>query len=116
MIVGDISGKIKSCIFVSGCGGLDLGLKQAGFDVVWANDIENSVVETYDYNIGNIVQGDISEIPDNQIPDCDVITAGFPCQPFSSDGNRCGMEDVRGILLVTCVRIIVILSLYEVEY
>jgi len=97
---------LKVVSLFSGCGGLDLGLKQAGFDVVWANDIENSVIETYDYNIGNIVQGDISEIPDNQIPDCDVITAGFTCQPFSSAGNRKGVEDDRGNLFEECVRII----------
>ncbi|MEJ7200133.1 DNA cytosine methyltransferase, partial [Staphylococcus epidermidis] len=40
------------------------------------------------------------------IPDCDVITAGFPCQPFSSAGNRKGLEDERGNLFEECIRII----------
>ncbi|MGJ5708468.1 DNA cytosine methyltransferase [Staphylococcus cohnii] len=98
--------KYKVVSLFSGCGGLDLGLEQSNFEVVWANDIEKSVVETYNYNIGNIVQKDIREINENEIPDCDVITAGFPCQPFSSAGSRKGLEDERGNLFEECIRVI----------
>lgn len=98
--------KYRVVSLFSGCGGLDLGLEQSNFKVVWANDIEKSVVETYNYNIGNIVQKDIREINENEIPDCDVITAGFPCQPFSSAGSRKGLEDERGNLFKECIRII----------
>ena len=90
----------------SGCGGLDLGLEQAGFNIVWANDIEKTVIETYEHNIGNIVEGDIREIKNKDIPECDVLTAGFPCQPFSTAGNRKGVEDERGNLFLECIRII----------
>lgn len=90
----------------SGCGGLDLGLKQAGFNIIWANDFDKSAVEIYKYNIGNIIQGDIREIDENDIPECDVIVAGFPCQPFSSAGNRLGINDERGNLYLECLRII----------
>ena len=48
----------------SGCGGLDLGFKQAGFDILWANDFDKDSVETYKNNIGDhIVLGDITQIP-----------------------------------------------------
>lgn len=98
--------KYKVVSLFSGCGGLDLGLEQSNFEVIWANDIEKSIVETYNYNIGNIIQKDIREINEKDIPDCDVITAGFPCQPFSSAGNRKGLEDERGNLFEECIRII----------
>jgi DNA (cytosine-5)-methyltransferase 1 len=68
----------------AGAGGLDLGLIQAGFRIVWANDIDNDAVATYRLNIGShIVSGDIVNIPSSKIPDCDVVVGGFPCQGFS---------------------------------
>lgn len=90
----------------SGCGGLDLGLEMAGFEVVWANDLDKHAVTTYQHNIGNIVEGDIRNIDSKDIPDCDVLVAGFPCQPFSSAGNRLGVEDARGTLYEECLRVI----------
>lgn len=90
----------------SGCGGLDLGLEMAGFKVIWANDIDKHAVMTYRHNIGNIVEGDIRNIDTQGIPDCDVVVAGFPCQPFSSAGNRLGVEDERGTLYEECLRVI----------
>jgi DNA (cytosine-5)-methyltransferase 1 len=90
----------------SGCGGLDLGFKQCGYEIVFANDIDSDAVQTYRLNLGDIVQKDIREIPECDIPDCDVLTAGFPCQPFSSAGNRKGVADERGTLFHECIRII----------
>ncbi|MBC8631528.1 DNA cytosine methyltransferase [[Eubacterium] tenue] len=90
----------------SGCGGFDLGLKESGFNVIWANDFDKTAVEIYRHNIGNIIQGDIKEIDEKQIPNSDVIVAGFPCQPFSSAGNRLGVNDERGNLYLECLRII----------
>lgn len=90
----------------SGCGGLDLGLKQAGFNIIWANDFDKNAVEIYRHNIGNIIQGDIRDINEKDIPECDVIVAGFPCQPFSTAGNRLGVNDERGNLYLECLRII----------
>lgn len=98
--------KYKLVSLFSGCGGLDLGLEKAGFDVIWANDVDKAAVEIYKYNIGNIVHGDIKQIHESDIPECDVITAGFPCQPFSSAGNRLGVNDHRGTLYEECIRII----------
>jgi DNA (cytosine-5)-methyltransferase 1 len=90
----------------SGCGGMDLGFIQCGYKIVFANDIDNDAVQTYRANLGDIVQKDIREIHEDEIPDCDVLTAGFPCQPFSSAGKRRGVADERGTLFHECIRII----------
>ena len=69
----------------SGAGGFDLGFKQVGFEIVFANDNFKQAVETYRRNIGNhIVEKDILELKSSEIPDNpDVIIGGFPCQGFS---------------------------------
>jgi len=90
----------------SGCGGLDLGFKEAGFDIIWANDFDADAQAVYRLNLGEIDGRDILNIDENEIPKCDVITAGFPCQPFSNAGNRKGVHDSRGMLYKECLRII----------
>lgn len=82
----------------SGCGGLDYGFHKAGFKIVYANDISNSVRETYEYNLGPIEIRDIREVDKSLLPDCNVVVAGIPCQPFSTAGNRGSMDDKRGTL------------------
>jgi site-specific DNA-cytosine methylase len=63
----------------SGAGGLDLGMINAGHQIIWANDNDPDAVATYRKNIGNhIVEGDISNFPSEQIPSCDVVVGGFP--------------------------------------
>lgn len=97
---------LRTVSLFSGCGGMDLGLIEAGFDVIWANDIDKQAVDIYNHNIGSITCCDIREISETEIPDCDVIVAGFPCQPFSSAGKREGVNDERGNLFQDCLRII----------
>ena len=64
----------------SGAGGLDLGLIQAGNDIVWANDIDKDAVATYRENIGNhIVCDDIKNIDIASLSDAEVVFGGFPC-------------------------------------
>nr|AAC00045.1 putative type II 5-cytosoine methyltransferase [Corynebacterium glutamicum] len=86
----------------SGCGGLDLGLQEVGFDPIWANDFSEEAVQTYKHNIGDhIVHGDITEIDpftDDTIPDGDLVTGGFPCQDFSMIWKRPGLDGKRGTL------------------
>lgn len=90
----------------SGCGGLDLGFHDAGFEVVYANDIASSVKATYEHNIGSIDIQDICDVDKTSLPDCDVILAGVPCQPFSNAGNRGSMQDKRGVLFQEVIKIV----------
>ncbi len=83
----------------SGIGGFDLGFEFAGFNIVWANDMDKFAVETYKANVNNnIVLGDIREAK-KSIPNHDVLIGGFPCQPFSTLGKLEGFNDEeRGTL------------------
>lgn len=92
----------------SGIGGIDLGFIQAGFDIVWANDIDPDVCKTYEANFGecSICEGDICSIATKDIPDADVLIAGFPCQPFSVMGYQRGFNDPRGNLFFEIARFI----------
>lgn len=90
----------------SGCGGLDLGFEQAGFKRTWANDFDSDAQAIYTLNLGEIDRRDILTVDESEIPDGDILTAGFPCQPFSNAGNRKGVHDSRGMLYKECLRII----------
>ena len=90
----------------SGCGGMDVGFEKAGFQRVWANDFDKDAQAVFSLNLGEIDGRDITTVPVEDIPDCDIITAGFPCQPFSNAGNRKGVYDARGELYLECLRII----------
>jgi DNA (cytosine-5)-methyltransferase 1 len=68
----------------SGCGGLDLGFKKAGFHIVWANDFDREAVQSYKENIGeHIVHDSIYNIDTEDIPDADILIGGFPCLGFT---------------------------------
>ncbi|MDR2560725.1 MAG: DNA cytosine methyltransferase [Holophagales bacterium] len=83
----------------SGAGGLDLGLIQAGNNIVWANDFDKDAVDTYRKNIGNhIICEDIKNIDMASIPDSDAIVGGFPCQGFSQANLKRTAEDPRNSL------------------
>lgn len=83
----------------SGAGGLDLGLIQAGNEIIWANDIDKDAVETYKKNIGkHIICDDIKNIEISTIPNCDVVVGGFPCQGFSQANIRRSVDDERNQL------------------
>lgn len=90
----------------AGAGGLDLGFEKAGFDVVWANEINSDAVSTYRDNIStHIHEGDIQTVPSNAIPDCDVVIGGPPCQGFSVAGKM-DPNDPRSSLLWEFVRVV----------
>ncbi|GHV16370.1 cytosine-specific methyltransferase [Fibrobacterales bacterium] len=113
--------KLKIASLFSGCGGLDLGFlggfnyRQRSFkrlptEVVFSNDIDSAAVNAYnankDFFAHNAVQGDIRSIATSDIPNHDILIAGFPCQPFSNAGLRRGISDSRGNLFEECERII----------
>ena len=91
----------------SGIGGIDLGFKQAGFHIVWANEIDKYAAATYFENFGkdSLVVGNIKKINATDLPDFDVLVAGFPCQPFSVLGKQKGFDDERGNLFYEIVRV-----------
>lgn len=92
----------------SGAGGLDLGFKQAGFKLVWANDIFVEAAETYKLNIAShIVTNPIDQIPSSDIPNVDVIIGGFPCQGFSLANTKRHTEDSRNKLYLEFVRVLI---------
>ena len=92
----------------SGIGGIDLGFKQTGFDIVWANEKDHDAATTYRVNFGDkeLVEEDIRRVDIKTIPDFDVLVAGFPCQPFSIVGRQRGFNDPRGNLFFEIARIL----------
>lgn len=90
---------MKIISLFSGAGGLDLGLIQAGNQVIWANDIDKDAVATYKENIGDhIICDDIKNIDISTLPDADVVVGGFPCQGFSQANRLRTLEDDRNLL------------------
>ncbi len=91
----------------SGCGGLDLGFENAGYDVVFANDRAEHVEETYnDNHDSEITIKDVRELDYDDIPDCEGIIGGPPCQTWSLAGNLDGSDDERGSVFYDYIDII----------
>lgn len=92
----------------AGIGGICLGFKQAGFDIIWANEKDAAACRTYRHNFGSeyLVEGDIRKIDVSTVPSADVLVAGFPCQSFSVGGREKGFDDPRGQLFFQVVRVI----------
>ena len=89
----------------SGAGGLDLGFRNAGFDVVWANDNDEDAVDTYRLNFGNhCILGDVEKLNLRDIPEIDGIIGGFPCQGFSIANMQRNVDDSRNALYKSFVK------------
>ena len=98
---------MKVVSLFSGAGGLDLGLTWAGHKVIWANDIFADAVSTYRANLGDhILMRDITEVPSSEIPACDVVVGGFPCQGFSIANRTRSTGDPRNVLFNEMVRVV----------
>lgn len=94
--------------FFAGAGGLDLGFEQAGFDVIWANEFDKKIWATYKKNHPNTVldQRSITQIEADEVPECDGIIGGPPCQSWSEAGAQRGISDKRGQLFFDFIRIL----------
>ena len=84
-----------------------MGFIMAGHEIIWANDLYEDAVSTYRKNLGNhIVCEDISKISAEDIPDCDIVIGGFPCQGFSVANTKRHVGDERNELYKQLIRII----------
>ena len=99
---------MKIVSFFAGAGGLDLGFQKAGFDVIWANEYDKEIWETYEKNHQNtfLDKRSIVDILSNEVPDCDGIIGGPPCQSWSEAGSKRGITDKRGQLFFEFMRIL----------
>lgn len=98
---------MKCASFFAGVGGLDLAFAQAGFDIVYANEIDKHAAITFNANHADVMDcRSIVDVQTDDIPDFDVMLAGFPCQAFSIAGYRKGFADKgRGDLYFELERI-----------
>jgi DNA (cytosine-5)-methyltransferase 1 len=99
---------MKIVSFFAGAGGLDLGFQKAGFDVVWANEYDKDIWETYEKNHPQteLDRRSIVNIQSEEVPECDGIIGGPPCQSWSEAGSLRGINDKRGQLFYDFIRIL----------
>jgi DNA (cytosine-5)-methyltransferase 1 len=95
----------KSAELFAGIGGFRSAADAAGISTVWANDVCPKACLVYRSRFGDIREGDLTRLV-GEIPPHDLLTAGFPCQPFSSAGKKQGVRDPRGTLFQTVVDVL----------
>ena len=97
---------IKFIDLFCGLGGFRVALEEQGCKCVFSSDIDKYARDTYKMNFGEYPTGDITKIHEKDIPEHDILCAGFPCQAFSIGGKRLGFEDTRGTLFFDVLRIL----------
>ena len=97
---------LKCVDLFCGIGGFHIAAAELGHQVVFACDIDEQAQKAYQRNFGLAPKGDITTIDAADIPDHDLLFAGFPCQPFSIIGKRNGLADPRGALFYEIERIV----------
>ena len=90
----------------AGLGGFRLALESLGAKCVYSNEWDKFAQEVYRKNFGDTPDGDITKVNETNIPDHDILCAGFPCQAFSISGKQRGFEDSRGTLFFDVARIV----------
>jgi DNA (cytosine-5)-methyltransferase 1 len=98
---------MKAVELFCGIGGFRIACDSLGIETIWSNDISPKASKVYVDKFGpdNFHEGDIEEFLDT-VPEHDVLTGGFPCQPFSSAGKKLGIEDLRGTLFEKIVYVL----------
>ena len=99
---------IKIVSLFTGAGGLDLGFEKAGFRTIWANEFDKSIWATFEHNFPHtkLDRRSIVDVKPEEIPDCDGIIGGPPCQSWSEAGAGRGINDKRGQLFYDYIRIL----------
>ena len=90
----------------AGLGGFRIALESLGARCVYSNEWDIPVQKVYASNFGDIPEGDITQVDEKNIPDHDILCAGFPCQAFLISGKQRGFEDSRGTLFFDVARIV----------
>ena len=99
--------QMKFIDLFAGIGGFRIALEEFGHKCVFSSEIDKYCQQVYADNFGDLPAGDITQISADSIPDFDILTAGFPCQPFSYAGRQEGFNDkTRGTLFFDVLRII----------
>lgn len=93
------------CDLFAGIGAFRMALESFGARCVFSSEWDADARKTYQMNYGEIPAGDITKIDEHDIPDHDILCAGFPCQPFSISGKMLGFQDTRGTLFFDVARI-----------
>lgn len=101
-----MSNNLKFIDLFCGLGGFRIALEKQKCKCVFSSDIDKAVSEVYKNNFGEYPCGDITKIDAKNIPDFDILCAGFPCQSFSIAGKRLGFEDSRGTMFFEVARIL----------
>ena len=90
----------------AGIGAFRLGFEHVNYKCVFSSEFDSHAQEMYFENYHDFPSGDITKIDAKDIPNFDVLTGGFPCQPFSIAGEKKGFEDARGTLFFDILRIL----------
>ena len=90
----------------AGIGGFRIAMQEVGGKCVFSSEWDHHARLTYEANFGEVPFGDITKIDEKDIPDHDVLCAGFPCQAFSVSGKQKGFDDTRGTLFFDILRIV----------
>ena len=99
---------MKLVSLFTGAGGLDLGFEKAGFEIVWANEFDKSIWETFELNFPHtkLDKRSIVDVQSSDIPKVDGIIGGPPCQSWSEAGAGRGISDSRGQLFHDYIRLL----------
>ena len=98
---------MKLISLFSGAGGLDIGFKKAGYEILCANEFDKTIWQTYEKNHSAVLlKKDIRDLKSKELPQCEGIIGGPPCQSWSEAGSLRGIEDPRGQLFYEYIRIL----------
>ena len=95
----------------AGIGGFRLAMQSQGGNCVFSSEWDSQAQITYKANFGEIPEGDITKIKEQDIPKHDILCGGFPCQAFSISGKQMGFKDIRGTLFLISLALLNTISL-----